>query len=49
MACVRRSIPRTGYVFANSEHIIPIPNDGRVLDDPKKTTGRSTPRSTATP
>ena len=20
--------PRTGYVFANSEHIIPIPNDG---------------------
>ena len=21
--------PRTGYVFANSEHIIPIPNDGR--------------------
>ena len=28
--------PRTGYVFANSEHIIPIPNDGSVLDDPKK-------------
>jgi nitrous-oxide reductase len=28
--------PRTGYVFANSEHIIPIPNDGTVLDDPKK-------------
>ncbi|MDR3461003.1 MAG: TAT-dependent nitrous-oxide reductase [Beijerinckiaceae bacterium] len=27
--------PRTGYVFANSEHIIPIPNDGNVLDDPK--------------
>ena len=27
--------PRTGYVFANSEHIIPIPNDGKVLDDPK--------------
>ena len=27
--------PRTGYVFANSEHIIPIPNDGTVLDDPK--------------
>ncbi len=27
--------PRTGYVFANSEHIIPIPNDGSVLDDPK--------------
>jgi nitrous-oxide reductase len=28
--------PRTGYVFANSEHIIPIPNDGSVLDDPAK-------------
>jgi nitrous-oxide reductase len=27
--------PRTGYVFANSEHIIPIPNDGSVLDDPQ--------------
>ncbi len=28
--------PRTGYVFANSEHIIPIPNDGSVLDEPAK-------------
>jgi len=28
--------PRTGYLFANSEHIIPIPNDGKVLDDPGK-------------
>lgn len=28
--------PRTGYVFANGEHRIPIPNDGMVLDDPKK-------------
>jgi nitrous-oxide reductase len=28
--------PRTGYVFANSEHPIPIPNDGKVLNDPKK-------------
>lgn len=27
--------PRTGYVFANSEHIIPIPNDGSFMDDPK--------------
>ncbi len=27
--------PRTGYVFANSEHIIPIPNDGTVLNDDK--------------
>ena len=28
--------PRTGYVFANGEHRIPIPNDGRDLDDPGK-------------
>lgn len=31
-----QKFPKTGYVFANSEHIIPIPNDGTVLDDPKK-------------
>jgi len=31
-----QKFPRTGYVFANSEHVIPIPNDGKVLDDPKK-------------
>src|SRR3954451_1983294 len=29
-----QKFPRTGYVFADSEHIIPIPNDGKVLDDP---------------
>ncbi len=28
--------PRTGYVFANGEHRIPVPNDGSVLDEPKK-------------
>jgi nitrous-oxide reductase len=28
--------PRTGYVFANGEHRVPIPNDGAILDDPKK-------------
>ncbi len=28
--------PRTGYVFANGEHRVPIPNDGNVLDEPKK-------------
>ena len=28
--------PRTGYIFANGEHRIPLPNDGSVLDDPKK-------------
>lgn len=25
--------PRTGYVFANGEHITPMPNDGSVVDD----------------
>lgn len=28
--------PRTGYVFANGEHRVPLPNDGRDLDDPTK-------------
>jgi len=28
--------PRTGYVFANGEHRVPIPNDGTILDDPTK-------------
>jgi nitrous-oxide reductase len=28
--------PRTGYVFANGEHRVPIPNDGKILDEPKK-------------
>lgn len=28
--------PRTGYVFANGEHRVPIPNDGMVLDDPSR-------------
>jgi nitrous-oxide reductase len=28
--------PRTGYIFGNGEHIIPFPNDGKILDaDPK--------------
>lgn len=26
--------PRTGYIFANSEHEAPLVNDGQVLDDP---------------
>ena len=30
-----QKFPRTGYIFANSEHVIPIPNDGKILDDPK--------------
>jgi len=28
--------PRTGYIFANGEHRVPIPNDGMILDDPEK-------------
>ncbi|MCF1449324.1 TAT-dependent nitrous-oxide reductase [Agrobacterium vitis] len=28
--------PRTGYVFANGEDGVPIPNDGKILDDPKQ-------------
>lgn len=28
--------PKTGYVFANGEHIVPIPNDGSLLNDPAK-------------
>lgn len=27
--------PRTGYVFANGEHRIPLNNDGKVLDSPE--------------
>jgi nitrous-oxide reductase len=27
--------PRTGYVFANGEHRVPVPNDGSILDDPE--------------
>jgi nitrous-oxide reductase len=28
--------PRTGYVFANGEHRVPLPNDGKILDEPEK-------------
>ena len=31
-----QKFPRTGYVFANGEHRIPLPNDGSVLDEPEK-------------
>jgi nitrous-oxide reductase len=31
-----QKVPRTGYVFANGEHRIPIPNDGEILDEPEK-------------
>jgi nitrous-oxide reductase len=28
--------PRTGYVFANGEDRLPLPNDGMILDEPEK-------------
>jgi nitrous-oxide reductase len=28
--------PRTGYVYCNGEDRVPIPNDGKILNDPKK-------------
>ncbi|MBE0531455.1 MAG: TAT-dependent nitrous-oxide reductase [Rhodospirillales bacterium] len=31
-----QKFPRTGYIFANGEHRVPIPNDGRDLNDPTK-------------
>lgn len=31
-----QKFPRTGYVFANGEFRVPIPNDGTDLNDPKK-------------
>ncbi len=31
-----QKFPRTGYVFANGEHRIPLPNDGKILDDPEQ-------------
>lgn len=31
-----QKFPKTGYVFVNGEHEIPLPNDGSVLDEPDK-------------
>lgn len=30
--------PKTGYVFCNGECRVPLPNDGKILDDPKQYT-----------
>ncbi|MCK6453899.1 MAG: TAT-dependent nitrous-oxide reductase [Alphaproteobacteria bacterium] len=34
--------PKTGYVFCNGEDRVPVPNDGKILDDPKKYVGMFT-------
>ncbi|WP_163139254.1 TAT-dependent nitrous-oxide reductase, partial [Arhodomonas sp. KWT] len=31
-----QKVPHTRYVFVNGEHRVPVPNDGRDLDDPSK-------------
>ena len=31
-----QKFPRTGYVFANGEDRLPLPNDGSILDEPAK-------------
>ncbi|MGB5871449.1 MAG: TAT-dependent nitrous-oxide reductase [Albidovulum sp.] len=31
-----QKFPRTGYIFANGEHEVPLTNDGMILDDPSQ-------------
>ena len=35
-ACAVQKYPRTGYVFGNGEDRVPIPNDGKMLDETKQ-------------
>ncbi|WP_395714054.1 TAT-dependent nitrous-oxide reductase [Reyranella sp.] len=37
-----QKFPKTGYVFCNGEDRVPVPNDGKILDDPKKYVGMFT-------
>ena len=37
-----QKFPRTGYVFANGEDRLPLPNDGKILDEPEKYVGMFT-------
>ena len=43
-----QKFPRTGYVFANGEHRIPLPNDGQMLDSNRKNMWLSSRPSTVT-
>jgi nitrous-oxide reductase len=31
-----QKFPRTGYIFCNGEYEVPLPNDGKILDEPDK-------------
>jgi nitrous-oxide reductase len=37
-----QKFPKTGYVYCNGEDRVPVPNDGKILDEPKKYWGMFT-------